>query len=354
MPKSYRHKLAHHQDLDPVKYSIPTRFVDELKNNRTISATDSSYFYSGQASASNFVDCEESNDDEYDDDDEENKTSKELVKDPIHTTEFNNCLSSELKFTFEKCDPPKCSQTSSSPVKVHPNGEAVADVPKWDMFFKHELVSEDEHSETEDTCANSKGIGGSLSPNLFSDSDGDSTCISSQTSSQSTHISEMGSQDHDSQKDTVLISSEERRQDCSKIVNRDACFLGSIAAPYFGHNQKEDSLEVLMQNKQHSEIDDRLAAKEPDRVVAVCNSSPGNLSKGNLECSEKCAVRAEEHRPVTVTTNTKSDSQTSSDFEIPSTPDSELPESEKLGELYRKLAAGEPIKTEKSNWSLLL
>uniref|UniRef100_A0A8C8RXJ9 Protein artemis n=1 Tax=Pelusios castaneus TaxID=367368 RepID=A0A8C8RXJ9_9SAUR len=163
-----------------------------------------------------------------------------------------------------------------------------ADVPRWDIFFKRDIKITDDSSENEEHLPSSTDAGRSQSPNLFSDSDSvsDSTHISSQNSSQSTHISEQGSQGWDSQTDTVLITSQQT------------------------HGTDFSSL-----NKGGSGT-----AQTQNALIEVNNEKSKSLDQG-LE----------------------RDSQSSSDFEIPSTPDAELPKPEKLCCLYKKLAAGETI-----------
>lgn len=59
----------------------------------------------------------------------------------------------------------------------------------------------------------------------------------------------------------------------------------------------------------------------------------------------------QEERMLNLSTN--ADSQSSSDFEVPSTPEAELPKREHLQYLYKKLATGEGITVEKRKNSLL-
>ncbi|MBN3285398.1 DCR1C protein, partial [Polyodon spathula] len=210
-----------------------------------------------------FMDCEESNDDDDDDEDEEETSvstmendAKNYAKSCTKSTDFQQKLLNSLK-----------EETSEDQESKEPVTDLIAikpEVPKWDAFFKPEPVLTDEGSELEDSQEHSRNITQSQSPSLFSDSDdGDSTHISSQ----STHLSEQGSEGWGSQQDTVLVSSQERKAEQLKYFNKELQTLGHIA----------------------------------------------------------------------------SKSQTSSDFEIPSTPDSEIPQAEQLNDLYKKLAAGEPV-----------
>ncbi|XP_049737899.1 protein artemis isoform X1 [Elephas maximus indicus] len=196
------------------------------------------------------------------------------------------------------------------------------DVPQWEVFFKrNDEITDDGlenfHSSTE--------AGASQSPKLFSDSDGESTHISSQNSSQSTHISEQGSQGWDSQADTVLLTSQERNCNDTTSLNKGGFrprIKGNIAASQLEQN-------VLSPKDTHS--DSKSRAQDVNIVPGI--GEPTTLSSGKNTPEEKWLQNP----------STKADSQSSSDFEIPSTPDAELPKQEHLQFLYEKLATGENV-----------
>ncbi|XP_068258083.1 protein artemis [Nyctibius grandis] len=264
-----------------------------------------------------FMDCEESNDDDDDEDDEEEEESaKNIVQvlshepDAMSTSNFNGVTSDQQ--------------------------DSNADVPRWDAFFKCNKL--EESSENEDNFPSSADAGGSQS--LFSDSDGvsDSTHISSQNSSQSTHISEQGSQGWDSQMDTVLITSQERNAldvSCfSKGGNRAVVSVLQEAAkdtqPDSGRwkplgQNRSCAYDVAcdLKSKDCEKGAEAVTAHVPDVLVEISDSS----RTPDLEL--------------------RRDSQSSSDFEIPPTPDAEVPQPDKLHCLYKKLAAGESILNEK-------
>ncbi|XP_070288087.1 protein artemis isoform X2 [Myotis yumanensis] len=199
------------------------------------------------------------------------------------------------------------------------------EVPQWDVFFKRN----DDTDCSLENFPSSTEAGGSQSPKLFSDSDGESTHISSQNSSQSTHISEQGSQGWDSQSDTVLLSSQERNGGDSSSMNK-----GSYR-PRVKENLPGSQMEqnVLFPKDTYSE----------DVNVVSSAGEPTTVSSGKHIPQER--------KLLTLSTN--ADSQSSSDFEIPATPEAELPKQEHLQYLYEKLATGESIVLKKRKSSLL-
>uniref|UniRef100_A0A8C3TAK3 Protein artemis n=1 Tax=Chelydra serpentina TaxID=8475 RepID=A0A8C3TAK3_CHESE len=190
-----------------------------------------------------------------------------------------------------------------------------ADMPQWDVFFKRDIKTTDDSSENEDHPPSSIDAGRSQSPNLFSDSDSlsDSTHISSQNSSQSTHISEQGSQGLDSQADTVLITSQQTH-------GADFSFL----------------------NKGGS----RVTASPLDQNTPCTGNTDSDLKRKNQETNAEAGdtqtqntlVDVNNEKLKTPNPELERDSQSSSDFEIPSTPEAELPRPDKLHCLYKKLA----------------
>ncbi|KAM5234989.1 protein artemis [Ctenodactylus gundi] len=198
------------------------------------------------------------------------------------------------------------------------------DVPQWDVFFKR---SDEVTEEGLENFTSSTETGGSQSPKLFSESDGESTHISSQNSSQSTHITEQGSQGWDSQSDTVLLSSQERNSGDTTSLNKDS------------HKPKlKDSISASpMEQKVLCQKDSYNDLKSRDQDVTIVL----NAGKHTLEGKKLPNV------------STYTDSQSSSDFEIPSTPEAELPKQEHLQYLYEKLATGQSIAVQRRKCSLL-
>ncbi|XP_026977737.1 protein artemis isoform X2 [Sagmatias obliquidens] len=264
---------------------------------------------------------------------------------PEKQRESTGCFRAESMPTFLWADFIDCEESNSeseeSEIPASAQGDmgpvpqlqkkADGEVPQWEVFFKRSA------DLTDDDCLenlpSSTEAGGSQSPKLFSDSsDGESTHISSQTSSQSTHISEQGSQGWDSQSDTVLLSSQERNggmTSSSRRVYKPG--INNTLAPQIEQN-------VLCPKDTYSD----LKSRDQDVSIASSVGETTTLSSGKHMPQEK--------RPLNLSSS--ADSQSSSDFEIPATPEAELPTREHLQYFYEKLATGERIVVEKGKRSL--
>ncbi|KAM5337287.1 protein artemis isoform 2-T2 [Glossophaga mutica] len=274
LPVPLRHKVPNQQSLHPKVFQMTA--VSQNQPEKLGQSTECNKAESMQTSLwANFIDCEESN--------------------------------SESE---EESQVPASSQGDPCPV-THHQQKVDAEVPQWEVFFKrNDEITDD---GLENFLSPTEG-GGSQSPKLFSDSDGESTHISSQNSSQSTHISEQGSQGWDSQPDTVLLSSQERNSGDMTSLNK-----GSYK-PRIKENLPASQMEQNV-----------LCLKDayPEDVTTVPSvGEPTAVSSGKH--------LPQERRLPTLSTN--ADSQSSSDFEIPSTPEAELPKQEHLQYLYEKLA----------------
>nr|XP_035952914.1 protein artemis isoform X6 [Halichoerus grypus] len=243
---------------------------------------------------------------------------------------FIDCEESNSE-SEEELQTPASSQEDLGAV-THHQQKADVEVPQWEVFFKRNDELTDDGLENPPS---STEAGGSQSPKLVSDSDGESTHISSQNSSQSTHISEQGSQGWDSQSDTVLLTSQERKSGDITSLNK-----GSYR-PRIKENIPATQMEqdILCPKDTYSDL------KHRDQNVKIVPSvgEPTALSSAKHVPQEK--------RLLNLSTN--ADSQSSSDFEIPSTPEAELPKGEHLQYLYEKLATGENIVIEERKSSLL-
>ncbi|XP_056605346.1 protein artemis [Triplophysa dalaica] len=157
--------------------------------------------------------------------------------------------------------------------------------PRWENFFRADpvLTDESELDNSQNSQTQSTENTRSQSPELFLEDEDDGCHM---TSSQSTHISDEVT-DSLSQIDTVLVQVDE-----SKAVTSD---------------------------------------QEPNGLFQDGTRIPDEVASDGMDC---CNVKATEQ---------KSDSQVSSDFELPPTPGSKVPEPEELKELYRKLAAGQEV-----------
>ncbi|XP_033259341.2 protein artemis isoform X2 [Orcinus orca] len=264
---------------------------------------------------------------------------------PEKQRESTGCFRAESMPTFLWADFIDCEESNSeseeSEIPASAQGDmgpvpqlqkkADGEVPQWEVFFKRSADLTDDCLEN---LPSSTEAGGSQSPKLFSDSsDGDSTHISSQTSSQSTHISEQGSQGWDSQSDTVLLSSQERNGGMTSSSRR-------VYRPGINDNTLAPQSEqnVLCPKDTYSD----LKSRDQDVSIASSVGERTTLSSGKHMPQEK--------RPLNLSSS--ADSQSSSDFEIPATPEAELPTREHLQYFYEKLATGETIVVEKRKRSL--
>ncbi|XP_016065539.1 PREDICTED: protein artemis [Miniopterus natalensis] len=289
LPVPLRHKVPNQQTLYPEVFPMTTVSQDQPEKLRQSTGCIEAKSIKTPLWA-NFIDCEESN--------------------------------SESE---EELQIPASSQGDPSPL-THHQQKANVEVPQWEVFFKRNGDIPDD--SLENFCSSTEA-GGSQSPKLFNDSDGESTHISSQNSSQSTHISEQGSQGWDSQSDTVLLSSQERNSGDITSLNKDGY------RPRIKENLPASQMEqnVLCLKDTYSE----------DVNVVSSVGEPTTVSSGKHIPQER--------RLLTISNN--ADSQSSSDFEIPSTPEAELPKQEHLQYLYEKLATGESIVLAKRKSSLL-
>ncbi|XP_067247642.1 protein artemis [Chanodichthys erythropterus] len=221
--------------------------------------------------SSNYIDCTESNDD--DDDDDEDDAEQPPVPHPPGLAP----------------PPPSCTEMPCTKLTRSDTSQSKTAQPCWEKFFKAEPVLTDESEldnsqNSHNTQTLSTENTASQSPELFQDEDEDDNSSVHMNSSQSTHISDAGTESL-SQMDTVLVHVDE-----SKAVISEQCNRGTNG----------------------------------DVVSDVIDSC-------NTEHKTEEAVEP------------KSDSQVSSDFELPPTPGSKVPQPEDLKDLYRKLAAGEEV-----------
>ncbi|XP_048011017.1 protein artemis [Megalobrama amblycephala] len=220
--------------------------------------------------SSNYIDCTESNDD---DDDDEDDAEQPPVPHPPGLAP----------------PPPSCTEMPCTKLTRSDSSQSKAAQPCWEKFFKAEPVLTDESEldnsqNSHNTQTLSTENTASQSPELFQDEDEDDNSSLHMNSSQSTHISDAGTESL-SQMDTVLVHVDE-----SKAVISEQCNRGTNG-------------EVVSD------------------VIDSCNT---------------------EHKTEEAV-EPKSDSQVSSDFELPPTPGSKVPQPEDLKDLYRKLAAGEEV-----------
>ncbi|KAG7456172.1 hypothetical protein MATL_G00248970 [Megalops atlanticus] len=240
----------------------------------------------------NYMDCTESNDDEEEEEEEEEPTQLQEARVKFSGDQVTESSKDQESPSSTKRETAERSEDHRQEMGV---ASTKSEPPKWEAFFTDPVLT-DEGSEMEssqNSLARSSEVLGS--PILFSDMDDDD---STHISSQSTHISDPGSESL-SQADTILLRPEERRAELLKSQQRDAC-------------------------KSCNEGD------HGERGTDIAGADGGN---GRLP------LPPEE----------KSESQISSDFEIPPTPDSQVPKTEDLKDLYKKLAAGETALLKRSS-----
>lgn len=187
-----RHKIPKLQPEMALPENKPLSEMQQDDNNTTGNYKATSMPTSVKV---DFIECEESNGEEEDEEDEEEPEGERALTEVL--PRVTGCSPAGPLMPAEPICQPKGDLQQPSPA-----------VPKWEAFFQPSRDAA-ETSDQEDgglSCSEP-------SPSLNSDNEdfSDSTHISSQNSSQSTHISEQGSQGWDSQPDTMLISSQERK-----------------------------------------------------------------------------------------------------------------------------------------------
>lgn len=323
-------------ELTPVRHKIPKHQVETTLPETKASSENSGGNHSENmgsykattmpmSSQVHFIDCEESNGE--DDDDEESEKNTVWAQVVVHNPDSTSILGNPNEEAHSDLT---CALTSGQQ-------ESNADMPQWDVFFKRDIKTTDDSSENEDHPPSSIDAGRSQSPNLFSDSDSlsDSTHISSQNSSQSTHISEQGSQGVDSQADTVLITSQQAHGADFSFLNKGGSRVTVSVSHFMAMDNQTEShrWKPLDQNTPCPDnIDSDLKGKNQEM----------NAEAGAAE-TQNTLIEVNNEKSKTPNSELERDSQSSSDFEIPSTPDAELPRPDKLHCLYKKLAAGETI-----------
>ncbi|CAM2098633.1 protein artemis isoform X1 [Caretta caretta] len=323
-------------ELTPVRHKIPKHQVETTLPETKASSENSEGNHSENmgsykattmpmCSQVHFIDCEESNGE--DDDDEESEKNTVWAQVVAHNPDSTSILGNPNEEAHSDLT---CALTSGQQ-------ESNADMPQWDVFFKRDIKTTDDSSENEDHPPSSIDAGRSQSPNLFSDSDSlsDSTHISSQNSSQSTHISEQGSQGVDSQADTVLITSQQAHGADFSFLNKGGSRVTVSVSHFMAMDNQTEShrWKPLDQNTPCPDnIDSDLKGKNQEM----------NAEAGAAE-TQNTLIEVNNEKLKTPNSELERDSESSSDFEIPSTPEAELPRPDKLHCLYKKLAAGETI-----------
>ncbi|XP_019132384.2 protein artemis isoform X2 [Larimichthys crocea] len=101
------------------------------------------------------------------------------------------------------------------------------------------------------------------------------------------------------------------------------------------------TLSASLSNHSSQNLDSYL----PDTLIL--HPEQGVHEQGDLKTNDMSQENASDVQKVHLEPEELSESQVSSDFDIPSTPESKMPRPDELSQLYRKLAAGEEVVTRK-------
>ncbi|KAE8281268.1 Protein artemis [Larimichthys crocea] len=101
------------------------------------------------------------------------------------------------------------------------------------------------------------------------------------------------------------------------------------------------TLSASLSNHSSQNLDSYL----PDTLIL--HPEQGVHEQGDLKTDDMSQENASDVQKVQSEPEELSESQVSSDFDIPSTPESKMPRPDELSQLYRKLAAGEEVVTRK-------
>ncbi|XP_063164285.1 protein artemis [Candoia aspera] len=313
-------------ELIPTKYKIP-KLLSEIgpSENKPLPPNpqeDNSCKASSMPTSLklDFVECEESNGEDEEEEEEEEETV--LPQIPLPRTDSTPKLQNPNSLV--------CSTGTGK--QNEDQQQSNLELPKWDNFFRRH-TEDSETSDHEDHHLPYTDSTEQRSPYLDDDLS-DSTHISSQNSSQSTHISEQGSQGWDSQADTVLISSQERRNfELSPFIKGAAERIMTYVPHLLAGEKKTD----LPSSKPLDH-----GAPSTDKVKFECKTKDwGTAAPNQTESADERSKQ--EGRSEKLSPEVQIDSQGSSDFEVPPTPEAEIPKPEQLCSLYQKLAAGETL-----------
>nr|XP_056702447.1 protein artemis [Euleptes europaea] len=307
-------------DLVPVRHKIPKLEPETMplqnqhaSENSQGNTKETSYKATTMPTSFHvdFVECEESNGEEEEEEEEETGKERPLAEVLPHAVNSPTAMKDFVGLVPLE---PACEQRGAQQ-------QTNKETPKWEAFFKR-TVEDSDASEHEDCCLPTTDSGEPQSPRLFSDEDGfsDSTHISSQTSSQSTHISEQGSQGWDSQVDTLLISSQEQKKpDFSPLKRAEGKAMFYTSHLPAGENKTgTQSCQPLEHGasciKNHAEY--RPRAQEGTATVPALRETVQLQS-----ITERSSLQ---EKSTTLNPEDHTSSQSSLDFEIPSSPDTKV------------------------------
>lgn len=171
---------------------------------------------------------------------------------------------------------------------------SLTDPPKWEDFFKVDILPD---SQTSQSQSSSTRLSGSQTPDLFSEETDEEEDTPDSSESQESLSASQSSQSNQSRESSQSNQPRKPSQSNHSIQNQSSAL--------------------------------------PDTIIL----KPGQTHFSFIH-SESSVKQDTQDLP---------DSQTSSDFDIPCTPESKIPQPEELLELYRKLASGEDMLPKKGS-----
>ncbi|XP_042367141.1 protein artemis [Plectropomus leopardus] len=293
-----RKKMSLHQEIktvSPEETAPPVSMVESFP--LTVTDTQSAYV--------DYVDCTESNDEEEGHEEEE---------------EEENLMKEE-------------KDKNASVVE----GGGSSNPPKWEDFFTMETLIDSQgslSSQLQSCCSvpspTPSKMTGSQTPDLFSDDeqtpdnhdDNFSLTLSASLSNHSSQNQES------SLPDTLILQSEPAGQQ--------------------GDPKSNDQSEAVGREQEDSKSNDQSEAAGREQGDPKSNDQSEGAGR-EQEDSRTNVVFQEKERDVPSEVEELSESQVSSDFDVPCTPESKVPQPDELLHLYRKLASGEEVLIRKGS-----
>ncbi len=244
-----------------------------------------------QSVARNYVDCTESNDEEEDDEDQQQQEEEE-EEEKEEGKGDTKLMKEEVNRTKKESERNKETEEK----KTEAEGQDSSNPPKWEDFFTAEALTDSQNSlnsQLQSCCSvpssSPSRMTGSQTPELFSEEEETPHYDENLSLTLSASLSNHSSQ------------------------NQDSCLPDTfILRPEQGAREQGDSRTNTA--SQEKESNGQNIQSEPEEI---------------------------------------SESQVSSDFDIPCTPESKMPQPDELSQLYRKLASGEEVVIRKRDWKKL-
>ncbi|CAK6978166.1 protein artemis [Scomber scombrus] len=282
-----RKKMGFNSEIktaSPPKTAPPVSVVESFP----LTVTDS------QPVAHNYIDCTESNDEEEDGDDEEEKEKEEEEgKGDTNQTkvEVNTMMINESEMNKE-----------AEKKKMEVEGCSSSNPPKWDDFFTAETLTDSQNSQN----------------SLNSQSQ---SCCSAASPASSSKMTDSQTPD--------LFSDEEENPETNEHFS---LILSASTSNHSSQNQDLELADTLILKPEQ---------KETEKEQKDLKTEP--MSQEMESDSQKEQQEQQEQQDQ----EELSESQVSSDFDIPCTPESKIPRPDELSQLYKKLASGEEVRASR-------